>query len=357
MGCGPSSPEMAAQTNASKEIDKELKMNKKVVGTEVKVLLLGTGASGKSTIARQMKVMYMNGFTDKDTSIFTEIIFFNIIKNMKTLVVQAEKFGYDLAPGNRTAAEELKNMSMQLSDVELTSERGSGIAALWTDPGIQQTVERQNEFQFDDSAPYYFDALERIAQENYKPTTDDILHVRAKTTGIVETDFVHKGLHFRMVDVGGQRNERKKWIHCFQDVTAIIFVVAMSEYDLKLEEDLVTNRMAESLKLFNDVVNNRWFAQTNVILFLNKKDIFEKKIKKVPLTVCFPEYTGPQEFDAAADYILNKFQGMNKTAGPQVRHIYSHRTCATDTQNIQTVWLVVSDIFLANNLRTAGFSP
>jgi hypothetical protein len=63
-------------------------------------------------------------------------------------------------------------------------------------------------------------------------------------SGIVETDFVHKGLHFRMVDVGGQRNERKKWIHCFQDVTAIIFVVAMSEYDLKLEEDLGTPRSA-----------------------------------------------------------------------------------------------------------------
>ncbi len=69
--------------------------------------------------------------------------------------------------------------------------------------------------------------------------------------------------------------------HSFQDVTAIIFVVALSEYDLKLEEDLVTNRMVESLKLFNDVVNNRWFVQTNVILFLNKKDIFAQKIVKV----------------------------------------------------------------------------
>jgi guanine nucleotide-binding protein G(i) subunit alpha len=99
--------------------------------------MTGTGASGKSTIARQMRVLYMNGFTDKDTSIFTEIIFFNIIKNMKTLVQQAEKFGFELIPANRAAAEELKNMSMQLSDVELTSERGSGIAALWKDPGIK----------------------------------------------------------------------------------------------------------------------------------------------------------------------------------------------------------------------------
>lgn len=41
----------------------------------------------------------------------------------------------------------------------------------------------------------------------------------------------------RMFDVGGQRSERKKWIHCFEGVTAIIFIVAMSEYDLTLAED------------------------------------------------------------------------------------------------------------------------
>ncbi len=38
-------------------------------------------------------------------------------------------------------------------------------------------------------------------------------------------------LNFRVFDVGGQRSERKKWIHCFEDVTAIIFIVALSEYD------------------------------------------------------------------------------------------------------------------------------
>jgi len=52
-----------------------------------------------------------------------------------------------------------------------------------------------------------------------------------KTTGIVEVHFSFKNLNFKLFDVGGQRSERKKWIHCFEDVTAIIFCVAMSEYD------------------------------------------------------------------------------------------------------------------------------
>lgn len=91
---------------------------------------------------------------------------------------------------------------------------------------------------------------------------------------------------------GGQRSERKKWMHCFQDVTAVIFCVALSEYDLKLQEDDTTNRMMESIKLFKDICNSKWFTQTSMILFLNKKDLFAEKIKQVDLRVVFPEYTG-----------------------------------------------------------------
>ena len=95
-----------------------------------------------------------------------------------------------------------------------------------------------------------------------------------------------------MFDVGGQRSERKKWIHCFEGVTAIIFCVALSGYDLVLAEDEEMNRMMESMKLFDSICNNKWFVETSIILFLNKKDLFEQKIKYSPLTICFPEYKG-----------------------------------------------------------------
>ena len=95
-----------------------------------------------------------------------------------------------------------------------------------------------------------------------------------------------------MFDVGGQRSERKKWIHCFEGVTAIIFCVALSGYDLVLAEDEEMNRMMESMKLFDSICNNKWFVETSIILFLNKKDLFEQKIKYSPLSICFPEYKG-----------------------------------------------------------------
>ena len=49
-----------------------------------------------------------------------------------------------------------------------------------------------------------------------------------------------------MVDVGGQRSERRKWIHCFENVTSIMFLVALSEYDQFLVE---SDREVKSLVL------------------------------------------------------------------------------------------------------------
>lgn len=79
-------------------------------------------------------------------------------------------------------------------------------------------------------------------------------------------------MKYKLFDVGGQRSERKKWIHCFENVTAILFLVAISEYDQSLYEDESINRMQESLALFDSICNSRWFVRTSIILFLNKID-------------------------------------------------------------------------------------
>lgn len=124
-----------------------------------------------------------------------------------------------------------------------------------------------------------------------------MLRTRVKTIGITETKLDVGQLTYRMVDVGGQRSERKKWIHCFEDVTAIIFMVAISEYDQVLFEDETVNRMTESLTLFQSICNMEWFSKTSIILFMNKTDIFKKKLKSSPLKLYFPKYKGKVESD------------------------------------------------------------
>lgn len=69
-----------------------------------------------------------------------------------------------------------------------------------------------------------------------------------------------------MFDVGGQRSERRKWIQCFDDVRALLFVVAISEYDMTLIEDCDRNRLRESLQLFDSVCSNVLFRNTVTVM-------------------------------------------------------------------------------------------
>uniref|UniRef100_A0A7S2Y0R1 Uncharacterized protein n=1 Tax=Fibrocapsa japonica TaxID=94617 RepID=A0A7S2Y0R1_9STRA len=134
---------------------------------------------------------------------------------------------------------------------------------------------------------------------------------RVRTTGIVVTDFSEPPYNYNIVDVGGQRSERRKWIHCFDDVKAIIFLVGLSGYNQVLFEDNTQNRMHESLQLFSDVVSNPIFKDTPMFVFLNKKDLFEEMIRTVSLKNCFPEYDGHEgEMNPALDFIQDKYKAV-----------------------------------------------
>lgn len=113
----------------------------------------------------------------------------------------------------------------------------------------------------------------------------------------------------------------------------------------------MTNRMKESLVLFEEICNTKYFKDTSIIIFFNKKDLFEEKIKRVDLKVCFAEYTGGCDYEAAALYIEDRFVELNRS---KTRQLYVHFTCATDTENIRVVFNAVKNIILHNNLRDAN---
>jgi len=314
----------AEEEKANRDINILLKDDKRKIDSEVKLLLLGAGESGKSTVAKQMKIIHLHGFSNEERLTYKSIIYNNVLSSMKALVTAAMDLNVSLGKNVADAADRIRNCDTQFSG-NLTSETGRDISSLWHDDGIRKVYVRQNEFQLNDSAAYYFDNVERLADKNYIPTEQDVLRSRAKTTGIIETEFSVEKTKFRMVDVGGQRSERKKWMHCFQDVTSVIFCVAISEYDLKLYEDDQTNRMHESLKLFKEICNSKWFIDTAMMLFLNKRDLFEEKIKKVDLTVAFPEYTGGLNYENAVTFIKDKFFSPKRK--PKEAHLYSCHLC------------------------------
>ena len=188
-----------------------------------------------------------------------------------------------------------------------------------------------------------FDNIDRIAEPDYKPSLEDVIITRVRTTGVNETEFEVSGTKFRLVDVGGQRNERRKWIHCFEDVTAVIFVIALSEYNQTLYEDDSTNRMDESLRLFKEICNNKFFVNTPMIVFLNKSDLFREKLGKFPLAEKYPDYKGGEDFDKAVQFITTLFEAQSTVPG---KTLYFHTTCATDTKSVETVFNAVKDTIL-----------
>lgn len=440
MGCAASVPEMdendpfIQDKKINDAIEQRLRTSKQNEKNQVKLLLLGAGESGKSTVLKQMKLLHKGGFTQQERMQYSQVIWVDVIQSMKILIIQARKLGIRLecdqdnsplipykqiilranaldqidtgvaggtnflndyvlkySEGNKnkrklsstgvaslsfwddetiesprrkdsTGVEQFTNGLSEISihgnkghdDSLMNSRRkiADAISKLWElDSGIQNCFDRSNEFQLESSAVYYFECIHKFADPNYLCNDMDILKGRIKTTGITETNFNINSFKFKVLDAGGQRLERKKWIHCFDNITAILFVLAISEYDQMLFEDEKVNRMHESIILFDSLCNSKWFLNTPFILFLNKIDLFESKLSKSPLRKYFPDYTGKAtDLDEAVKFFEKIFLNLNATKKP----IYVHRTCATDSKSMKFVLSAVTDLIVQQNLMKSG---
>lgn len=349
------SPEDIAKKNdadaRSRGLDNDLvDANAKAIQT-IKLLLLGAGESGKSTLFKALIHIYGEGHSIEERQVLVPTVRSSTITAMRVLLENVGQLSA-LETDEGKAGQALFDKTDPL-DEEMTPEIVTAIRDLWNDQGIKTTYDKRANFQLVDSAKYFFERLDKISQANYLPDMEDVLQLRVRTTGITENVFHVDGNEFRMVDVGGQRNERRKWIHCFENITAIIFVAAISEYDQVLFEDEDKNRIEEAIELFEEICNSEWFVDTSMLLFLNKRDLFQLKIDEVPLTVCplFADYTG-SGYDEGVEYIRGKF--LEKNANPEDKEIYVHVTCATDTGNVEAVFDGVKDIIIKGSLRDAG---
>lgn len=340
----------------SQQIDQELSRDHQRHGAEVKLLLLGAGESGKSTIVKQIKLIHESHFTEEERLEYIPVVHNNTIQSLVAIINGMNKLNIGLSDPDRI--NDVQYFVECVVETEkkfgnyppITVALGRAMQSLWNDKGVRKCFLRANEYQLNDSAGYFLNSLQRISAPGYIPNQQDVLRTRVKTTGIVETKFRYRGLSFKLFDVGGQQSERKKWINCFDNVTAIIFCVALSDYDLSLYEDESINRMHESLKLFSSICNNELFRDTSIILFLNKNDIFAEKIRRSSLKKAFPEYTGKDNYEEASAYIRRKFESLHPGRG-YGRSIYTHFTCATSDESMEFVFDSVTEVILRNNMK------
>ncbi|XP_052467292.1 guanine nucleotide-binding protein subunit alpha-13 isoform X2 [Carassius gibelio] len=398
------------QIRKSKEIDKSLEQEKTFVKKLVKILLLGAGESGKSTFLKQMRIIYGQDFDQRAKEEYRDTIYSNVIKDCRRvcltvadglvgslriltaldlhlLVWMSCREGRDVLdmcsatlcrafegvrvlvdareklhipwgdPENQVHGETMMAfdtrssiMAKGMVETKVFLNYLPSIRALWQDSGIQNAYDRRREFQLGESVKYFLDNVDKLGQLDYLPSQKDILLARKPTKGIHEYDFEIKSVPFKMVDVGGQRSERKRWFECFDSVTSILFLVSSSEYDQVLMEDRQTNRLTESLSIFETIVNNRVFASVSIILFLNKTDLLEEKVKNVNIKDYFPEFTGdPHNLPDVQKFLVDCFR--NKRREPQQKPLYHHFTTAINTENIRLVFRDVKDTILHDNLK------
>ena len=337
----------------SDRISKDLLASAKENENVVKLLLLGGGESGKSTFVKQMKIIHGDGYSIDELNSFISIIHDNLLTSMVQVIKAMDKLNITLHnPSSQAYASKIINFPTPLEHgMMIPSEIGEKIKVLWQDDGFQECLKHAVEYQLSDSAPYYFKNKDRILDPSYRPNEQDVLQSRVQTTGIIETSFKQGNTTYKLFDVGGQRSERRKWLHCFDDVNAVLFVAALSGYDMTLIEDGTTNRMEESLNLFQAICVNKFFNNSTIILFLNKFDLFTEKINNTNhhLRLYFPHYNGPDhDVSAAKEFIQEKFLACNLNKG---RGIYVHCTTATDTSNIKVVFEIVLKKVTAQNLN------
>jgi len=311
------------------------------------LVLLGGGECGKTTIFKQIQLLHGSGFSDEVRNDWISAVCSSPLRSMRAILSKADELGLEVDSAQKEAI-----LGQYQSLSKLSPEAAAAIKAMYESAAIQGLIaDKEQKLDLDDNALYFLDKVEAMGESGFLPSTEDILKVRDPTRTIETLDFQYGKAKFRVIDVGGQRMERPKW-NLTGEITAVIFVCALTEYNQVLREDIKQNRLKESINLF-DIACNRRYPDKPILLFLNKKDLFEQQIKETDLKVCYPAYKGGCDYDAALDFIKGKF--MN-TRWDKTRPIYIKETIATDTKNMEFIIKSMIDIVQNQNLAESGLS-
>ncbi|KDR77976.1 hypothetical protein GALMADRAFT_209454 [Galerina marginata CBS 339.88] len=349
MGCLQSTTFDDEAKARNDEIENQLTMDSLTAKNEIKILMITAGDPTKG------KLIHHGGYNESEREAYRKIIFSNTVQSMRAILEVLPMLELHLAPKNEPNRETIFLLPSCIEGDVLPPNIANAVRYLWRDPAVREAVRRSSEFQLNESATYYFNSVERMASAPYLPNDQDILRSRVKTTGITETAFKVGELTHKVFDMSGNRGERRKWIPCFENVTAVLFVASMNDYDQMLDEDNSMTHMQEALGLFDSICNSPWFPKTSIMLFLADIDLFAEKLPHSPLENYFPDYTGGSNYDAACDYLLHRFVSLNQNS--RTKQIYAHYTTLRDTQQMKFVLSAIQDILLQLHLREKGLLP
>lgn len=258
-------------------------------------------------------------------------------------------------------------------DHTIKAEEATHLERLWLSAKLQEAWLLRDTFTVGDNLEHFMKQLEDLVAPDFYPTVLDFVQAEARTTGKAECEVMIKGRPVTLVDVGGQRCERRKWRHYFDQVSCVVFIVNLNSYNRMLYEDHTQNRLLEDLDCFEEVVNTDSFKNTPFFLIFNFRDLFQHKIESswdgqapelsrylppplvdmvrgyttamsAPLSALFPDYTGGPSFEHGLAFIRDKFLRLDRRASGLGKfkrlmrrspRLTTFTTCMLDTQEAQ----------------------
>lgn len=339
-----------------------------------KLLLLGAGESGKTTVRKQIQLLHGDGFDQDERVSYREKIWYNLIDGTSAIVRAQQTVGIKISDaGAKEAAEKILAEDTRLSEplaanrAQMTPELAGAIQLLWQNEDVQSIYTANAEYQLQECFNEFADALENYPEwggPEWVPSNEDILRCRARTTGVVDSLYKIGDKTFQVIDVGGQRAERRKWMGLFKGVTGMIFVVAMSGYDQRIFENNTTNRLEESLDLWGQMANRDEFETSAVILFLNKYDVFQRKYRELGVPIKYDgKYlglVGPPPEAKDDDKVCTKackwFEKLyvSLVRNSRRKQLFTHITTALDPENMDQVIGACAVHILTTNMEKSG---
>lgn len=192
-----------------------------------------------------------------------------------------------------------------------------------------------------------------IGGQGYVPNNQDILNCRIMTTSVLTTRLNISGIPMVFIDVGGHRSFRFKWApYLCDNLKSIFFVFSLSCYDQVLAEDDETNRMEDAIELFRSLARNKNLKGISITVFLNKVDLYEKKVVWSPIEKYFPTFKFKENdklSEAGIAYFKRRFSIEN--TGRLIQH---NVTKATDQQLMMKVLHSVIQSIMHGMLKNYG---
>ncbi|KAH7676044.1 Protein GPA-13 a, partial [Aphelenchoides avenae] len=199
-----------------------------------RLLMLGIYESGKTTVLEQIRKLAKQDPSESELLHRKSFIYDMLFTSMKSIIEYMQETGGEFAE-----AKNQENVDIILAERPsgraLTEQEYNAFKSLWSDKTVREYYARRTEFRLNDSTKYFFDSLDRVYDEGFKPVVDDLVMAYVPTIGVQNVIFTSNKRTFQLFDVGGQIVDRKKWATIYDGLDAIFFCIAISEYDQLVE--------------------------------------------------------------------------------------------------------------------------